>query len=233
MRSRSLLWSFNYAIEGILYALRTQRNMRLHMLAAGVVFVAGLLLGITRLEMVAVLFAVTIVLVAELANTAVEATVDVAVDRFDPMAKVAKDVAAGAVLIASLSAIAIGYLVFFDRLVGLVENGFTLVYQATPTLTVIAIALTGLAVIAVKAATKEGSFLRGGWPSGHTALAVSAATAIGYASGSARLAILALFIAALVAQSRVESETHTIPQVVFGAVLGFLITTACFQIFFA
>ena len=207
--------------------------MRLHALAAGVILMAGLILGVSRLEMIAILFAVTTVLVAELMNTAVEATVDVAVDRFDPMAKVAKDVAAGAVLISSLSAIAIGYLIFFDRLVSAAEDGLTIVGQSTPTLTVITIAITGLVVLAIKAATKEGSFLKGGWPSGHTALAVAAATAIGYASSSAKLAILGLFIAALVAQSRVEGDTHTIPQVVFGAVLGFLITTAIFQIFFA
>jgi len=65
------------------------------------------------------------------------------------------------------------------------------------------------------------------------AIAVAAATAIAYASNSAKLAVLALFIAALVAQSRVETDAHTIPQVVFGGLLGFLITTAVFQVFFA
>jgi len=233
VRSRSLLWSFNYAIQGIVYTLRTQRNMRLHVLAATVVFVAALMFGVSRLEMIALLFVISLVLVAELANTAVEATVDVAVDRFDPMAKVAKDVAAGAVLVASLNAIAVGYLVFYTRLVSMAESGLRLVRQTTPTLTVIAVALTGLMVLAIKAANREGSFLRGGWPSGHTAIAVAAATAIAYASNSAKLAVLALFIAALVAQSRVETDAHTIPQVVFGGLLGFLITTAVFQVFFA
>jgi diacylglycerol kinase (ATP) len=97
-------------------------------------------------------------------------------------------------------------------------------------MTIIALGLTGLAVLGVKAATREGSFLRGGWPSGHTALAVAAATAIAYSTNSAKVAVMAFFIAALVAQSRVESETHTIPQVIFGAALGFLITTFVFQV---
>lgn len=233
MRSRSLLWSFNYAIQGILYALRTQRNMRLHVLAAGVVFVAALMFGVSRLEMIALLFTISLVLTAELANTAVEATVDVAVDRFDPLAKIAKDVAAGAVLVSSLNAVAVGYLVFYTRLVSLAEDGLRIVRQTTPTITVIAVAITGLVVLAIKAAAGERSLLHGGWPSGHTAIAVAAATAIAYASNSAKLAVLALFIASLVAQSRVESETHTIPQVVFGALLGFLISTAIFQVFFA
>ncbi|MDP2181414.1 MAG: diacylglycerol kinase [Actinomycetota bacterium] len=233
MTSRSLLWSFNYAIAGIVYALRTQRNMRLHTLAAATVLVGALVLNVARWELVALLFAIGFVLVTELANTALEATVDLSIDRFDPMAKVAKDVAAGAVLIASINAVAVGYVVFYDRLALVAEDGLTLARQSSAGLTVIALVLTSLAVVVVKAATREGSFLRGGWPSGHTALAVGAATAIAFTTNSAKTAVLALFIAGLVAQSRVESETHTIPQVMFGALLGFLITTAVFQIFFA
>ena len=79
MRSRNLLWSFNYAIEGIVYALRTQRNMRLHALAAATVLFAALFFRISALELVAVVFAIGLVVVAELVNTAIEATVDMAI----------------------------------------------------------------------------------------------------------------------------------------------------------
>lgn len=233
MRSRSLLWSFNYAIEGIVYAVRTQRNMRLHALAAVAVLVSAIVLGVARWELVAVLFAITFVFVTELANTAIEAAVDISVEHFDPMAKVAKDVAAGAVLVASMNAVAVGYMVFFDRAVQLAQGGFTYVRQSSATLTVIALALTGLAVLAVKAITKGGTYLRGGWPSGHTAIAVGGAVAIGYTTQNAKAGVLALFIAFLVAQSRVESETHTIPQVMLGALFGILIPTLVFQVFWA
>jgi diacylglycerol kinase (ATP) len=232
VRSRSLLWSFNYAIEGIVYALRTQRNMRLHVVAAAVVLSAAVLLDVTRLEMVALLFAIGFVLFTELVNTAVESTVDLAVDRFDPRAKVAKDVAAGGVLISSLVAVAVGYVIFFDRARDIAAEGFDLAQRSPVHLTVISLGLTALAVLALKAYRREGTFLRGGWPSGHAALATGAATAVGYATMSSSAAVLALFIAALVAQSRVESGTHTIPQVVSGALVGFLITTIVFQVFF-
>lgn len=232
MRSRSLLWSFNYAIEGIVYALRTQRNMRLHMLAATVVLVAAVIFHVTRFELIALLLTICLVLVAELANTGLEAAVDMAVERYDPMAKVAKDVAAGAVLIASLSALAVGYLVFFSRLRSLGESGLLLVRESSANLTVLALALTGVAVLVFKALTKGGTYLRGGWPSGHVALATAAAAAVGYATNSPAAFVLALFIAALVAQSRVESNAHSIPQVVLGALLGFLMATAVFQLFF-
>ena len=100
-------------------------------------------------------------------------------------------------------------------------------------LTVIALTLTGVAVLALKAVYGEGTWLRGGWPSGHTALATAAATAIGYGTHSGSALVLGLFIAALVAQSRVESETHTIPQTALGGVVGILISTLVFQVFLA
>jgi diacylglycerol kinase (ATP) len=233
MRSRSILWSFDYAIRGIVYALRTQRNMRLHMLAAVTVFVAALWLDVGGLELIALVFAVGFVIVCELINTAVETTVDLAVEGYDPRAAIAKDVAAGAVLISSVTAVAVGYVVFFQRIAPIAEGLLRTAHSSSASITLLALGITSIAVLAVKAATHEkgASFLRGGWPSGHTALAFAVATAIGYSVSSAKAMILALFIAALVAQSRAESGAHTIPQIAAGAVLGFLLSTAAFQIF--
>ncbi len=232
LRSRSVLWSFNYAIQGIVYALRTQRNMRLHVAAATAVLVACLVLHVGGLSLVAIVFAICLVLVAELVNTAIEAAVDLATQTLDPLAKTAKDVAAGAVFIASLNAVVIAYLVLFEPVRDLVQRGMSRVAVAPASLTVIALGLVGVAVIVLKAASREGSFMHGGWPSGHTALAVGAATALGYITRSASAFVLALFIAGLLAQSRVESETHTIAQVILGALLGLLLVTAVFQIFY-
>ncbi len=135
--------------------------------------------------------------------------------------------------IASINAVVVAYLVLFGPVRRIVQRGIQLVSVGPASLTVIALGLVGLTVIVLKAASREGSFLHGGWPSGHTALAVGAAAALGYITKSASAFVLALFIAALVAQSRVESETHTIAQVILGALLGLLIVTAVFQLFFA
>lgn len=230
MRSRSLLWSFNYAIEGIVYALRTQRNMRLHLTAALVVLGASLFFRISRLEFIVILFAIVFVLVSELMNTAIEAAVDVATQSFDPIAKVAKDVAAGAVFIAAVNAVVVGYIVFFARL-GRVGDLLLARVQQTPMhITIVALLLTSIGVLVGKAVTRSGTYMRGGWPSGHTATAVAAATAIGYVTASGAAAALAGFIALLVGQSRVENGAHTWPQVLVGALLGFLITTLVFQV---
>lgn len=233
MRSRSLIFSFEYAVRGILYSLRTQRNMRLHAIAAAAVIVLALVLHVSGLELIAILFAIGIVMVAELVNTAVETVVDLAVDTYDPLAAIAKDVAAGAVLVASLTAAAVGYVVFFGRISPIAQAGIESAQKSSATVTLLALALTGLGVLAVKAATHEKgtTFVRGGWPSGHTAVAFATAAAIGYSVDSAKAMILSLFVAALVGQSRLENGAHTLPQVVAGALIGFLLTTAVFQIF--
>ena len=70
----------------------------------------------SKIELIVLLISITFVLIAEMINSAIEGAIDVATTSFDPMAKLAKDVAAGAVLIATINAIAVGYLVFSDRI---------------------------------------------------------------------------------------------------------------------
>src|SRR5213082_492346 len=113
-RAPSLIDSFNYAFEGIIHVLRTQRNLRIHFLAAVIVFAAAIAVGVARLQLIALVLAIAFVLVAEMLNTAIEGVIDVSTTSFDPNAKLAKDIAAGAVLIASITAVGVGYLVFED-----------------------------------------------------------------------------------------------------------------------
>jgi diacylglycerol kinase (ATP) len=231
VRTHSIIWSFQYAIEGVVYAIRTQRNMRIHVGAAIGALVTALLLGIDRLGLVAIVFVIALVFVTELVNTAVEATVDIATQQYEPLAKIAKDVAAGAVLIASLTALVVAYLVMFERLKDVVASGLDFARLAAPDVAVIALGLTLLAVLIAKAVAREKNYLRGGWPSGHTALAFGIAVTIGFMTNSPAATLLALFGAFLVAQSRVEGNIHTVPQVILGALLGILLPVAVYQLF--
>lgn len=232
MRSRSILASFNYAIDGVVYALRTQRNMRIHVGVAILVLIASLFLRISRAEFLVVLITIVFVIGTELVNTAVEAAIDVATDGFDPLAKVAKDVAAGAVLVSAIGAAVVGYVVFFARLASVSRILLVRVRETPSHLTVVALGVTGLAVLIGKAVSREGgTWLRGGWPSGHAALASGAAVAIAFVTTSVPAGVLAGFIAALVVHSRVESKTHTLVQALWGTVIGVLITALLFQLF--
>ena len=231
----SLIQSFNYAFEGVIWVLRTQRNMRIHFAIATVVLILAVAYDVTRLELVALLVAISFVLIAEMINTAIEAATDIATTSFDPLAKLAKDIAAGAVLIASINAIVVGYLVLADRL-GRPTNDLLVRLRDAPLyLSVIALLVVILLVIAVKAVTGRGTPMRGGVPSGHAALAFAGWMAItfvtdGY-SHRALVSAIAFVLALLVAQTRVESGIHSTFEVAAGAALGAGVTLALFQAF--
>jgi diacylglycerol kinase (ATP) len=112
----AFLRSFLYAFRGIEELVRTQRNARVHLLAVAVVVVAGLLLQLDRTEWLAVTVICTLVLALEGVNTAIEAVVDLASPQYHDLARRAKDVAAGAVLIAALGALIIAALIVLPRL---------------------------------------------------------------------------------------------------------------------
>ena len=168
-RAPTVLDSFNYAFEGIIHVLRTQRNLRIHFAIAFAVLVLALVVNVTKLELIALLVSVAFVLIAEMLNTALEAAIDIATTSFDPMAKLAKDIAAGAVLIAAANAIVVGYLVFAGKVADRSATLLDRLRQAPAELTLVALVLTIIIVIATKAYTGRGTPLRGGIPSGHRA----------------------------------------------------------------
>jgi diacylglycerol kinase (ATP) len=231
-RAPTLIDSFNYAFEGIIHVLRTQRNLRLHFIAAILVFIAAIALGVSRLQLVALVLAIAFVLVAEMLNTAIESVIDISTTSFDPMAKLAKDIAAGAVLIASIAALGVGYLVFEDAAGTRGTRVLDRVQKAPATLTLAALVLVILLVIVTKAWTGRGTPLRGGLPSGHAALAFAGWIAVTYLVSDVHrfvVSSLTLIMALLVAQTRLESGVHSLPEVAYGGAVGALVTLAIFQ----
>jgi diacylglycerol kinase (ATP) len=229
----SLLESFNYAFEGIIHVLRTQRNMRIHFVVAAVVLVAALATGVSRLELIALLLAIAFVMIAEMINTAIEGAVDVSTTSFDPNAKLAKDIAAGAVLIATINAVAIGYLVFSGQVADRSSRLLDQLANAPAQLTLIALVLTAIVVIATKAFTGRGTPLSGGLPSGHAAIAFAGWMAVTLILDSQRFLVssVVFIMALLVAQTRVESGIHSALEVFYGSLLGALTTLVLFQAF--
>ncbi|MGN6800148.1 MAG: diacylglycerol kinase [Gaiellaceae bacterium] len=233
-RAPTLLDSFNYAFEGIIHVLRTQRNLRIHFAVAVAVLILALIVDVTKMELIALLISVTFVLIAEMLNTAVEAAIDIATTSFDPMAKLAKDIAAGAVLIAAINAIAVGYIVFSGKVADRSANLLDRLRQEPAELTLVALVLTIIIVIATKAYTGRGTPLRGGVPSGHAAVAFAGWMAATYVAGEDHrflVSSIALIMAFLVAQTRVESGVHSALEVTYGALVGALAALVVFQVF--
>jgi diacylglycerol kinase (ATP) len=230
LRSRSLLDSFNNAFEGIIYAFKTQRNIRLHFLATGGVLILSLLLQLTKLEILILFMTIAFVIVTEMINTALEVTVDLITPEYHPLAAIIKNVSAGAVLVAAVLAIIVGYLIFAPKFDPLIPRVIESLQKAPAYLSLVAILLTIVVVIVGKSITKKARLVQGGMPSGHTALGASAATAIFFICHNSLVFFLAGFLVLLIAESRVENQIHTWPEVIAGGTLGCLISLVVFQI---
>lgn len=111
-RNDTLIKSFACAVKGIIWVAASQRNMKIHLAAAAAVLVAAIRFEINCLEAALVFFAMALVMVAEMVNTAVEKTVDLVTTEYHPLAGRAKDAAAGAVLLSACFSVVIGIIVF-------------------------------------------------------------------------------------------------------------------------
>jgi len=212
---------FKYAIEGVVHVFRTQRHMRFHFLTMVLVLVFSLVLRLKREEVIVLLFTISLVLAAEMFNTAIEAVVDLVTQTYHPLAKFAKDIAAGAVLITSINALAVAFLLFpgGSRL-KLLSEEVGLHSPGLPTVAAVTFLLLGIMVLMWKVAGGKGKLLKGGVVSGHSAVGFFLATTIMFISANVAIGILAFLLAVLVAQSRVEGGIHTLAEVVWGGLLA-------------
>lgn len=226
--------SFDHAYRGLVYAVRTQRNMRFHVVAAAAVLVLSLFVGASKLELAVLVLLITAVFVTEMFNTALEFAVDLVTREYHPLAMLAKDISAGAVLVVSVAALAVGYLVLADDLGTFSVETFQSIRRWPGHLTLVALVLVSIAVVLGKALTHAPSLFIGGMPSGHAAVAFASWVAASFIASerpfAGLISLITLLMALLVCQSRVEAGIHTIYQVVAGAVLGALVAVAVFQL---
>lgn len=115
--------SFGYAYEGIVYTVATQRNMRFHLCAAVATIIALAVLGLGIRDCLLILLAIALVMAAELINTALEKAVDLSTEEVHPLAKAAKDAAAGAVLVCAVFAVIAGLFVFYEPVINWLFHG--------------------------------------------------------------------------------------------------------------
>ena len=113
---KKLINSFKYAITGIITSFKTERNMKIHILITILVITMGFIFKISKLEWIVSIIAITLVISAELFNTAIETVVDMINKEKNEKAKIAKDVSAGAVLVTAIGSISIGLIVFLPKL---------------------------------------------------------------------------------------------------------------------
>jgi len=226
--------SFNRAVNGIISTVKMERNMKIHYLIAVTVLILSLLLNFTKAEFLILIFAISLVLVSELFNTAIEKTVDMITIDYHPYARVIKDISAGAVLIASINSVVVGYLLFFDRLNPFKDIVLQRIKNSPVYLTFVALLIVILVVLGLKSKyhRNKGTHFQGGIVSGHSAVAFLIATIISVLTNNLLVITLSFVLAFLVAESRVEGEIHSTRETVFGAIIGILVGIIIFQLIY-
>ncbi|MGM0369686.1 MAG: diacylglycerol kinase [Bacillota bacterium] len=228
---KDLADSFNNAIEGIAKAIILERNVKIHFLAAIIVIILSLVLDISKLELLILLLTSSIVIVAEILNTAIEKVCDLITEQYHQQIEIIKDISAGAVLITALNAIVVGYVIFSTKL-DLTLNLLFKLRENIMHITFIAIVIVVAIVFIIKLYFNKGTPLQGGMPSGHAATAFCLLIIIITIADNALVVALSLILTLLVAQSRVESGIHKWEEVFWGAVLGLIIGMVLLQLLY-
>lgn len=238
---RTVAQSFDYACQGVVTVFRTERHMRVHFVVALLVTVWAIVMRLPILELLFVWSAILIVIAAEMFNTALEDLVNMVTEEYDPRAKRAKDIAAGIVLCTCVYAVGVFVVVFvrwFDDVANLilagvaalsgkpeVAHGHLLNSMFVREMPVVGLGASGLVMLALliiifKERLAKGTFVSGGWISGHTTVSFYVAALMTLTTWSPWVLGGSLILAILVAQSRVEGKIHTWAEAARGAAFG-------------
>ena len=120
-QTENFVKSFKYAVSGVVYGMKTQRNIIIQLCFAVLAIFLGAFLKISKLEWIVIIFTIMFVIFAEMINTAVETVIDLITEEYNKKAKIAKDVAAGAVLISAINAICMGLIIYLDKILALIK----------------------------------------------------------------------------------------------------------------
>lgn len=223
---KDIFAGFKAALNGLVYTFKTQRHMRFHLYVVLVVMVLGVFFNLRLRELLVLLFTISLVLVAEMFNSAIEATVDLVQPTYSPMAKFAKDISAGAVMITTIIALVVGGLMILG------ENRWeeikinlaaqSLGIPVWPRL-IVGVFVIFIVVIIGKGLGTRGQVLKGGLVSGHAAVGFFLAASILFLSDNVTVAGLGILLAAIVAQSRWEAKIHSVFELSLGAALGVIL----------
>ena len=233
LKNDSFIEAWENAFNGIIYAVTTQGNIKKQLVIAIAVMIISLFFNLTRAEFLCLMFTVILIIVAEMINTAIETVVDLYTYLYHPKAKIAKDVGAGAVVIAAINALIVGYFLFFDKIADIGLNFVKNIAESPTHLAFVGIFITIILVVALKAAstTNKHKLIKNNFmPSGATAIAFAANTIIWISTDNIVVLTLSLVMAILIGESRVETKKRTLKEVIVGGITGMTVALLIYGI---
>lgn len=223
-QNSNFLEALSNALDGIIYAITTQSNIKKQLVIAVIVMLVSLFFDLNRAEFLCLMFTVVLVIIAEMVNTAIETVVDLYTDLYHPKAKIAKDVGAGAVVIAAINAIIVAYFLFFEKISTIGTVIIDNVANSPVHLAFVGVLLTVIAIVTLKAAsTTNHKFIKEHFmPSGQTAVAFAALTIIWLTTRNVVVFTLSLVLALIVGINRYENKKRSVGEIIVGACVGIL-----------
>lgn len=226
MKNNNFIDAWKNAFEGIIYAITTQSNIKKQLLIAVAVMLVSLFFDLNKAEFLCLMFTVVLIIVAEMINTAIETVVDLYTDLYHPKAKIAKDVAAGAVVISAINALIVAYFLFFEKISTI---GLKLVDEVANSpihLAFVAILLTVIVIVTLKAAATKNNhkFIKENFmPSGQTAIAFAGLTIIWLTTRNVVIFTISLVLALIISINRYENGKRSKSEIIVGACVGIMV----------
>lgn len=225
---------FDYAFEGLVFAINNEKNMKFHILTSILVLLVSLFLNVSRVEMMFLVLSIAFVVSCELMNTSLEQAVNLAGGgKKSKMAKASKDLSAAATFVSALNTLFVAYLVFFDKVSNFSSSVVLRISRRPSHLALITVSIVIIFTIFLKGIFYKGhgTAFHGGFASGHTSVAFALAT-IGAMRVNEGLLIFVFYgLAIIVAESRFEANIHSLPEIIRGAILGSAVALFVFGVF--
>jgi len=221
------------ALDGIIYAITTQSNIKKQLVIAVIVMLVSLFFDLNRAEFLCLMFTVVLIIIVEMINTGIETVVDLYTELYHPKAKIAKDVGAGAVVIAAINAIIVAYFLFFEKISTIGTVIIDNVANSPVHLAFVGVLLTVIAIVTLKASstTNKYKIIKDHFmPSGQTAVAFAALTIIWLTTRNVVVFTLSLVLALIVGINRYENKKRTVSEIIVGACVGILIIVLLYGI---
>lgn len=231
MKNKTMFSAMHYAINGIIGAFKSERNLRIHYLIGMCVFLFSLFFDFTKTEFACLCLTVGFVIFAEMINTAVEAVVDLLTDTYNEHAKVAKDVAAGGVLLSSGVAVVVAYFLFIDKITDATTVLLDTILESPVHILATILFIVVLAVVILKGIYKEKNkkYIRS-FPSARITVSCAMAMYAWLITKSGIVAAISFSLCFMIAQMKLERRTTTIVQAILSGLLGILLVIIVFQL---
>lgn len=230
VKNKTFFTALGHAMDGVIKAFKTERNLRIDYFIAVLVFVTSLFFDFTKTEFACLCLTIGFVIFAEMINSTVEYIVDLVTDRYDDRAKAAKDIAAGGVLIASGVSVVVAYFLFADKLYNATTNIISSILSSKlHILATIIFAIILLAVI-LKGIFGKGNNYSESYPSARVALAFGITTYAYIITNSIFVGGISFLLSFLILQLRLENTKTKLLYMILSAAMGVLVVLIIYQI---